>query len=123
MADAYVVTDRTTAQHYALTVTDDVFDQQPTADAASPEPIVEDDTNAGTYWTLFMDDGVWSWEATLTAQDDLVDLLDSVTGLHHKLAVADGVFDWPTFTPVTPGGDIFHFMRRGSREGLLVGVR
>jgi hypothetical protein len=123
MGAQYVVKDRTTAQNYALTVTDDVFDQQPTADPNSPEPIVEDDTNPGTYWKLFMDDGVFDWEQTVTVQDDVVDLVDSVTGLHHKLSVSDSVFDWPTYTPAASGADIFHFMRRGTHEGLLVGIR
>ena len=122
MAAQYVLQDRTLATKWALNITSAGLDWDSTADAAQAEPIVEDDTNPGTYWRWFMDNGVISIESTLTVQDDLVDLEDTVTGTHYKLAVNAGSLDWQSFTPA--GADIF-FDRyeRGLALGMLAGLR
>lgn len=99
----YVVTDRTTTDEYEITVADGIVTWAVIVSAASAEPIFEDDTNAGTYWKLFIDNGLLNWETTVTVQDDDVTLVDSVTGTSYRLGVTDGVFYIFTTDVVTVG--------------------
>lgn len=92
MASQYVVEDRTTASNLAIKINDGQLFFEATVDANSAEPIVEDDTNAGTYWKIFIDDGQLGFESTVTAQDDAVDLDDPTGLVTWRLGVNDGQF-------------------------------
>lgn len=78
MAASYIVTDRTTAVKQAIQVDDGILFIEETVSAASAEPIVTDNTDAGNYWKIFVSDGVIGIESTVTVQDDSV-LLDDIT--------------------------------------------
>lgn len=126
MAAQRVFADRSDGKKYAMTIEDDgttdgKLGWAETSDTAEAEPIVEDDAAPGTYWQFYFDNGSPTVESTATVQDDLVDLEDS--GFHAKLIVSSGMWGWEAFTPAPGGDDIFHFMRRGTHEGLMVGVR
>lgn len=90
----YVITDRTTAQKYALQIDNGEFFFEATSNAASAEPIVEDAVNAGTYWKLFIDDGQFAYESTATVQDDEIDLDDATLLVTFRLQVSDGQFNY-----------------------------
>lgn len=121
MASTYVLQDRTTATKWGLFVSDGQLGWDATLDPAQPEPILEDRVT-GAHWQWFLDDGQLGIEATATVQDDLVQLDDAITSLFYKLVVDDGQLGWEAFTPAA-GGEHFHILRRGCREGVLVGIR
>lgn len=101
MASSYVVTDRTQSTSKAIAVDDGILSITDTADAASSEPIIEDNTDAGTYWKVFVDDDVIGVESTLTVQDDAVSLTDSVTGTIYTLVIDGGVLGIESTDAVT----------------------
>jgi len=101
MATEYIVTDRTTAGNYSIQIDDGEIKWTDTVSAASAEPIVEDNTNAGIYWKIFIDDGQIGVESTLTVQDDSVILEDITTATNYYLFVSDGEFGWDVY--VVPG--------------------
>jgi len=90
----YVVIDRTTSTKYDMYIKDGQFVYASTTAAASAEPIMEDRINAGIYWKLFIDDGQFGIETTLTVQDDTITLTDTVTADDYILFVDDGQFGW-----------------------------
>jgi len=94
MASEYVLTDRTSATDYAVTIDDGVLQYDTTANTPQSEPIFEDDANPGTYWKLYIDNAVLAVENTATVQDDVVELSDSTLGVDWKLYVSDGVLSY-----------------------------
>lgn len=105
MANEYVLTDRTTATKYAVVIDDGQLLYSSTANAASSEPIFQDDTNASDYWKLFIDNSLIAIESTVTIQDDDVLLTDQTSGEVFKLVVNDGSFGWTT---ATTGSFFYH---------------
>lgn len=89
--DSYVVLDRTTGSKQAITINDGIITWDETTDPASDEPIVEDNLNAGTYWKIFIDDGIFGAEEVVTVQDDEILLNDQSTGETYQLTVSDGI--------------------------------
>ena len=88
----YILTDRTTSTKWSITIVDGEVTRTSTASAASAEPIFEDDATPGDYWKLFMDDDEMSWESTVTVQDDIIELTDTVTANVYRLVIEDGEF-------------------------------
>ena len=87
---SYVITDRTTATKYAISVDDGELQYTSTSDSASDEPIVEDYSNGGTYWKIFIDDGEMAVESTATTRNDSIVLDDATLSVSVKLIVDDG---------------------------------
>jgi hypothetical protein len=87
----YVLIDRTTADKRALQVYDDQLKWESSAGTAESEPIVEDKTNPGTYWKIYIDDGQIGWESTATVQDDVINFTDQLAPYEYwQLQVLDG---------------------------------
>lgn len=87
----YVLTDRVTADKRALQVYDSQLKWESSAGASESEPIVEDNTNPGTYWKIYISGGQIGWESTATVQDDSVVLQDaSNPSVYWELQVLDG---------------------------------
>jgi len=90
MASEYILPDRTIANNQSVQVDDGQLKWTETADAANAEPIFEDNTNPGTYWKMFIDDGQIAIESTVTVQDDVVQLEDLTTAQLWTFEVNDG---------------------------------
>jgi len=100
MAEQYVLTDRVTSTAKALVIDDGVPGIKDSSDSPSTEPIVEDDTNSGTYWRIFISDGLIGYEQVLTVQDDLIYITDSVTGTEYLIVMEEGIFGIKSTTVV-----------------------
>ncbi len=88
----YVITDRTTSKKWAISIDDGELSYDITTDSSSSEPIFRDGVNTGTYWKVFIEDGMLAWETIVIVQDDTVDLDDSTLDIVWRLAVANGEF-------------------------------
>ena len=99
-ATEYVITDRTTATKYALKVTNGEFFYQSSTSATSPEPVIEDDVNAGTYWRVFLDDGELAYAETATVQDDNIQLEDSTLNIVWRIIIDDGQLGIENIGPI-----------------------
>ena len=86
----YIVTDRTTATKYAISIDDGQLLFTQTTDTASPDPIIEDDTNAGTFWEIYIDDEELLYNTTATKQHDRLIFFDDTQKTNYRLAVYDG---------------------------------
>ena len=108
----YIVTDRTTATKYAISIADGELLYTETESDASSEPIVQDNTNSSDYWKIFIDDGQLGYESTATEQDDSLIFTDTVTGGFVELAVDDGEM---VMTPQVSGAVVrvtkYHIVR------------
>lgn len=87
----YVLVDRTTAGKVGLKVDDSQLFHETSTGPASPEPIVEDKINQGTYWKVYVDDGQIGNETTAIVQDDQVVLQDQTTSDIWEIQVHDGI--------------------------------
>ncbi len=94
MATTYIITDRVTADKYAISFDDGQIRWTVTASAASAEPIFEDVTNSSDNWRLFFSDGQRAIEKVVTVQDDNITLEDVTTGTNYRMQVDDGQFSW-----------------------------
>jgi hypothetical protein len=99
----YVVQDISTADKWAISFVDGELKLTTTSESASDNPIVQDDTNAGTYWTICVDAGQISVVSTVTAQDDEVDLYDSTAAKTFRLSVNDGQLNYYEVETVLEG--------------------
>lgn len=100
----YVVIDRTTSVHKAIKINDNQLYYETTVNAASSEPIIQDNINAGTYWKLFIDDDQLGWEQVVTVRDDHIDLDDEAFQATYRLFISDGQLNWYEI-PYTPFGE------------------
>jgi len=110
MASQYIVTDRTTAQNYALKVDDEQLYFEATADTASDEPIFEDDINAGTYYQLFIDDAELAIISVSTPRDDIVYVLDPTLNKAYRVVVLDGQLAIVEYTVPGKGYKVTRFV-------------
>lgn len=100
---SYILTDRTTATKWAITIADGQLAISESFESASAEPIFQDRQVTSQYWKLFVNNGTLGWESTATIQNDAINIEDSVTLDNYLLTIIDGQFNWlliPTDTGV-----------------------
>jgi len=97
-----ILTDRTTATKYEVTIDDGEILFTSTASSADAEPIFEDTATPSTYWRLFIDDEQMAIESTATVQDDEVLFADATSGTTWKYGVEDEQPYYFDFKRVSP---------------------
>ncbi len=88
--NAFVLVDRVTATHYAITYSNGERQITDVTYNASPEPILRDTFLPSTYWKVFMSDGELAIESTATVQDDLIVINDLPGNTFYRLIVVNG---------------------------------
>ena len=101
----YVVTDRTTATKYAITISNGILGFSSTSNATSDEPVFED-RHVGGNIRLFINDGQLGLETTLIIRDDNITFFDSILSSYFKLYVYDGQLAFDDVTQADVGLDI-----------------
>ena len=82
--------DRTTSDVYEIKISDGQLNWVVVEQEADDEPIVEDEVNVGTYWKIFIDNGMLGFEETATVQNDTVSITDDITSVIWSLSIYDG---------------------------------
>lgn len=82
--------DRSTGDVYEIKISDGQLNWTVVAQTEDSEPIVEDEVNVGTYWKIFIDNGMLGFEETATVQNDTVSIVDDVTNVIWSLGIYDG---------------------------------
>lgn len=74
----FALQDRTLAKTWAIKAANGEIYLEETNAPGQIEPIVEDAITPGTYWKFFVDNGEMRIESTMTAQNSVIDIIDSV---------------------------------------------
>ena len=117
----YVINDKTTANKWAITISDNELLYTITTDSASPEIILEDAAFAGTYYELYISDGELAFDDSVISRNDNIDLKDAVSGKTFRLRISDAEFNY--FEVIPSGISVFIILRSEIQKQVILNNR